>query len=231
VTYDPAFSYELATIIRTGIRRMYVDREDVFYYLTVLNESYPMPPKPAGVEEGILKGMYRLSRSADGKAQVHLFGSGSILNEALKAQQILHEQYEVGADVWSVTSFKELHRDGVEVERWNLLHPEEEPRVPYLSQCLLGAEGAFVMASDYLKALPNSVARWFPRVPVALGTDGFGRSDSRGALRDFFEVDARYYVLGALSDLSRQGRMPGGRVAAARSALEIDPEKIDPVVQ
>ena len=229
IAYDPAFSYELATIIRAGIRRMYVDQEDIFYYLTVLNESYPMPPMPEGAEDGILKGMYRLRESVADKAQVHLFGSGSILNEALKAQEILQEQYEVEADVWSITSFKELHRDGVETERWNLLHPEKESRVPYLSRCLQDEEGAFVVASDYMKALPNSVSRWFPRAPVALGTDGFGRSDGRDALRDFFEVDARYYVLGALGDLARQGKLSADRVSEARSALEIDPEKIDPL--
>ena len=187
-----------------------------------------MPPMPAGAEDGILKGMYRLNEAA-GKAQVHLFGSGSILNEALKAQDILRKDYEVAADVWSITSFKELHRDGVETERWNLLHPESEPRIPYLTRCLEHAEGSFVVASDYVKALPNSVARWFPRPPVALGTDGFGRSDGRGALRDFFEVDARYYVLGALGDLARQGKLAKARVLEARSALQIDPDKIDPL--
>ena len=229
VSYDPAFSYELAIIIRDGIRRMYVDQEDIFYYLTVLNESYSMPPMPEGAEEGILKGMYRLRESVADNPVVHLFGSGSILNEALKAQEILREQYEVEADVWSITSFKELHRDGIETERWNLLHPEKRPRVPYLTRCLQDEEGAFVVASDYMKALPNSVARWFPHPPVALGTDGFGRSDGRGALRDFFEVDARYYVLGALGDLAQQGKLSADRVSEARSALQIDPEKIDPL--
>ena len=230
ITYDPAFGYELAAIIRDGIRRMYVDQEDIFYYLTVHNESYKMPPSPDSVEDGILKGIYCLRRSTLGKkASAHLFGSGPILNEALKAQEQLEQEFEVATDVWSITSFKELHRDGVEVERWNMLHPDEDPKTPYLSRCLGGEEGTFVVASDFLKALPNSLSRWFPRVPVSLGTDGFGRSDSRGALRDFFEVDARYYLLGALSDLARQYKFSAERVADLRSTLNIHPDKINPV--
>ena len=231
VSYDPAFSWELALIIRDGIRRMYEKKEKVFYYLTVQNEPYPMPAMPRGAAEGILKGMYRFSKSSgkENRPRAHLFGGGAILNEAIRAGEILEEKYGVAVDVWSITSFKELHRDAVETERWNLLHPEAEPRKPYLRVCLDHAEGAFVVGSDYLKVLPNSLSRWFPHPPVALGTDGFGRSDSRWALRGFFEVDARFFVLGALRELGRQGVIPLARVQRAMDELEIDPEKSNPL--
>ena len=230
VAYDPAFAYELAVIIRAGIRRMYADQEDVFYYLTLLNETYLMPPMPAGVEKGILKGMYRYKKALNGNARAHLFGSGSILNEAVRAQEILAGDYEVAADVWSITSFKELYRDAVEAERLNMLHPEATPRVPYLAQCLQGTDGVFVVASDYLKALPNSIARWFPRPPIALGTDGFGRSDSRSSLRDFFEIDARFIAVATLSALARRGEINPERVREAMKELDLDPEKANPAV-
>ncbi len=228
--YDPAFAYELAVIIRAGIRRMYADQEDVFYYLTLLNETYPMPPMPAGVEKGILKGMYRYKKALKGDARAHLFSSGSILNEAVQAQEILAGDYGVAADVWSITSFKELYRDAVETERWNMLHPEAAPRVPYLAQCLRGTDGVFVVASDYLKALPNSIARWFPRPPIALGTDGFGRSDSRSSLRDFFEIDARFITVATLSALARRGGINPERVREAMKRLDLDPEKANPAI-
>jgi pyruvate dehydrogenase E1 component len=233
VTYDPAFSYEMAIIIRDGIHRMYTNQEDIFYYLTVENENYAMPPMPDGdgVKEGILKGMYRFRRSdkANLKFRAQLFGSGAILNEALKAQEILEERYDVAADVWSVTSYKELRRDGLEVERWNMLHPTEKPRAPYVSQCLAEAPGVLVAASDYVKALPDSISRWCPRPLLSLGTDGFGRSDSRQALRNFFEVDARYITLAALTALAREGEIAFDDVDEAMHDLEIDPAKPDPV--
>ena len=231
MAYDPAFGFELAVIIRDGIRRMYQEREDIFYYLTVENEPYPMPAMPAGAEEGILKGMYKLKATDKKRAKLRaqLFGSGAIINKALEAQQILADQYNVAADVWSITSFKQLHRDGLESERWNRMHPDQQPRSSYIESRLSGEKGVFVMASDYVKALPESVARWFPRPPVSLGTDGFGRSESREALRDFFEVDARYIALGALHQLAREGSIEVGVVAQAMSDLQIDPEKIDPI--
>ena len=233
VTYDPAFAYELAVIIRDGMHRMYSQQQDLFYYLTVANENYAMPPIPetSGVKQGILKGMYRFKSSDKPNARYHaqLFGSGAILNEVLKAQEILEDRYDVAADVWSVTSYKELRRDGLEAERWNMLHPTETPRVPYVSQCLAEAPGVLVAASDYVKALPDSIARWCPRPLLSLGTDGFGRSDSRRALRDFFEIDARYVTLAALTSLARDGELAFDDVEEAMHDLEIDPAKANPM--
>ncbi len=232
MAYDPAFAYEIAVIIRDGIRRMYEEQEDIFYYLTVENETYPMPPMPAGVEEGILKGMYRFKPSARKRAKLkaHLFGSGAILNKALEAQEILEQSYNVAADVWSITSFKELHRNGLETERWNRMHPGEAPRTSFIGECLNDQRGVFIIASDYVKALPESIARWFPRPPISLGTDGFGRSEGREALRDFFEVDARFIVLGALNALAQEGQLDCGVVKKAMKDLDIDPEKADPTL-
>ncbi len=229
--YDPAFGYEIAVIIREGIRRMYVEQEDIFYYLTVENDIYSMPEMPDGVEEGILKGMYKFKPSANQRAplKAHLFGSGAIINSVLKAQSILEEKYQVSADVWSITSYKALHRDGLDVERWNRLHPSEEPRFSYIEQCLAEERGVHVMASDYVKALPESIARWFPNPPVSLGTDGFGRSESREALRDHFEVDYRFIALGALSALAREGQIENDAVVQAMQDLKIDPAKPNPI--
>ncbi|MCC7260877.1 MAG: pyruvate dehydrogenase (acetyl-transferring), homodimeric type, partial [Candidatus Latescibacteria bacterium] len=231
LAYDPAFAFEIAVIVREGIRRMYEEREDILYYLTVGNEDYAMPAMPAGAEEGILRGLYRFKPTAKKKPKLkaHLFGSGAILNKALEAQEILERDYGVAADVWSITSFKQLYTDGTEVERWNRLHPGEEERVPYLSQCLKGESGVFVVASDYVKVLPESIARWFPKPPVALGTDGFGRSESREALRHFFEVDAAFIVLSALSALAEEGLVPVETVKKAIAELNIDPEKPNPI--
>ena len=234
ITYDPTFAYELAVIIREGIRRMYEAQESVFYYITVMNENYVMPPMPdeKHVKEGILKGMYRLRKSGKKRAKLraHLFGSGAILNEALKAQQILEERYQVATDVWSVTSYKQLYLDAINTERWNMLHPAEAPRLPYVAQCLQKEKGVFVAATDYVKALANSVAKWFPKPPVVLGTDGFGRSDTRGALRDFFEVDARHMVFATLGQLYQEQKIELSVLQKAMKELEINPEKPNPVV-
>jgi pyruvate dehydrogenase E1 component len=229
LSYDPAFAYELAVIIENGIRRMYHDRESVFYYLTVMNEQYAMPPMPQGARDGILKGMYLCRPHAGGKAKhrAQLLGSGAILLETLKAQEML-ESYGVGADVWSVTSYNELYRDAHAAERWNLLHPGETPRQPYVSQQLAGTSGVIVAASDYLKALPDWVARWMPRPMTSLGTDGFGRSDTRQALRNFFEVDARFITLAALAALARDGAIPSSVVDKAIKDMAIDPSKPNP---
>ena len=231
--YDPAFGYEIAVIIREGIRRMYVEQEDVFYYLTVENDIYAMPEMPDGVEEGILKGMYKFKPSAKKRARLkaHLFGSGAIINSALKAQSLLEEKYQVSADVWSITSYKALHRDALDAERWNRMHPGEKPRLSYIEQCLAKERGVYVMASDYVKALPESIARWFPNPPVSLGTDGFGRSETREALRDHFEVDYRFIALGALSALAREGQIECDVVAQAMQDLAIDPAKPNPIYQ
>jgi pyruvate dehydrogenase E1 component len=232
VAYDPAFAYEIAVIIREGIRRMYKEQDNVFYYITVGNEPYQMPPMPKGVKEGILKGLYRFKSAGKKKAKLRaqLLGSGAILPEVIKAQKLLTEKYDVAADVWSVTSYKELYRDGHAVERWNRLHPTAKPRVPYVTQCLGEAPGALVAASDYVKALPDSISRWCPRPLVALGTDGFGRSESRRDLRDFFEVDARSITLATLQELARQGQIKPAVVKKALKDLEINPDKLDPAI-
>jgi pyruvate dehydrogenase E1 component len=232
MAYDPAFAYEIGVIIQDGIKRMYVDEESVFYYLTVTNEPLPMPAMPPGkdVSDGILKGLYRFntSKKKDAKLKAQLFGSGTIMYEVLKAQQILEEKYGVAADVWSVTSYKQLYADGNECDRWNMLHPGETPRVPYVTQQLEDAEGVFVAASDYMKVLPESIAQWIPRPIVALGTDGFGRSENRVSLRDFFEVDAKHIVLATLTALARDKQLDRKILKAAVKELGINPEKPNP---
>jgi pyruvate dehydrogenase E1 component len=228
--YDPAFAYEIAVIIEDGIDRMYKKGEAKFYYITVMNEPYAMPPMPEGSRQGILKGMYRYKPASDGKSKLRaqLFGSGSILREVLKAQDILAEKYHVAADVWSVTSYKALYSDGIETERWNLLHPSDKPRVPYVTQCLAEAPGVLVAATDYLKALPHMVSPWMPRRLASLGTDGFGRSESRESLRNFFEVDARFITLATLHELLREGKIQASLVEKAIKDLAIDVDKADP---
>ncbi|WP_321366306.1 pyruvate dehydrogenase (acetyl-transferring), homodimeric type [uncultured Desulfuromusa sp.] len=230
--YDPAFAYELAVIVHEGLTRMYCHQEDLIYYLTVMNENYKMPamPKQKGVREGIIKGMYRFqSAQIKGKnSKVHLLGSGAILNEVIKAQNLLEADYGIAADVWSVTSYKELYQDAIDVERWNLLHPKGKPKKTYISQLLEKEEGVFVAASDYMKVLPASVSQWFPGPVHCLGTDGFGRSDSRSALRDFFEVDARYIVVAALSQLVATGEISKSVLSKAITNYKVDPEKLNP---
>jgi len=234
LSYDPAFAFEMAVIIQDGIRRMYGNGESVFYYLTVMNEPVEMPAMPAGdaVREGILKGLYHFKSTGKPKAKLRaqLLGSGSILPEVIKAQTMLEEKYNVGADVWSVTSYGELYRDGHAADRWNLLHPAEAPRVPYVTQTLGQAPGVFVAASDYLKVLPDAIDRWLPRKLVSLGTDGFGRSESRADLRNHFEVDARFIVVGTLSALMREGQVDAKVVQQAIADLGIDAEKKDPAI-
>jgi pyruvate dehydrogenase E1 component len=226
--YDPAYAYELAVIVQDGLRRMYQESEDLFYYLTVYNESYAQPPMPAGCREGILRGIYRLRSAAQGRASVQLFGSGPILREALRAQELLAERYGVAADVWSVTSYNQLRREALEVERWNRLHPGEPERRPYVVEALEGAEGPIIAATDYMKAVPDQVAPWLAGRLVALGTDGFGRSDNREHLRRHFEVNAEAIAAAALSRLSREGRLEPGKARQALSDLGIDAEKKDP---
>jgi len=232
LAYDPAFAYEIGVIIQDGIKRMYVDQESIFYYLTVTNEPLPMPAMPEGkdVAEGILKGIYRFRTSTkkDAKLRAQLFGSGTIMYEVLKAQQILEEKYGVAADVWSATSYKQLYRDGNDCDRWNMLHPGETPRVPFVSQALKDAPGVLVAASDYMKVLPESIAQWLPRPLVALGTDGFGRSESRTSLRDFFEVDAKHIVLATLTALLRDKQIKLDVLQKAVKDLGINPEKANP---
>jgi len=232
VSYDPAFAYELAVIIEDGIRRMYVEQESIFYYLTVMNEQYAMPAMPEGSREGILKGLYRFrATSKPGAAlRAQLFGSGAILTEVVKAQEILESKYDVGADVWSVTSYGQLYRDGHACERWNVLHPSQAPRVPYVTQCLANAPGVYIAASDYIKALPDSIDRWMPRTLTTLGTDGFGRSESRACLREFFEVDYRFVIVATLAALARDGKLDPSSVDQALKAHNISPEKVNPAI-
>jgi pyruvate dehydrogenase E1 component len=229
ISYDPAFAYELAVIIQDGIRRMYREQESIFYYLTVMNEQYEMPPMPDGAREGILKGMYRFSRAENSKAKLkaQLLGSGAILNQVIAAQKLL-EKYDVAADVWSVTSYQELYRDGHAVDRWNMLHPGETPKVPYVTSLLKDTAGVIVAASDYLKILPDSIDRWMPRKIRSLGTDGFGRSEDRADLRTFFEVDARFIALATLAELAQEGQLDRKVVAQAMKDFGIDPDKPNP---
>jgi len=231
ISYDPAYAFELAVIIQDGIRRMYHDQESIFYYLTVMNEQYAMPEMPPNSREGILKGMYRFKAAADSKAKLkaQLFGSGAILNEVVAAQEIL-QKYGVAADVWSVTSYGELYRDGHACERWNMLHPGAPPRVPYVTQCLKDAPGVFIAASDYCKVLPDSIDRWMPRKIRSLGTDGFGRSEDRAALREWFEVDSRFVVVATLSELLKEGQIDATVVEQAIKDLGINSDKPNPAV-
>jgi pyruvate dehydrogenase E1 component len=228
--YDPTFAYELAVIIQDGIERMYKNNEQLFYYITVMNETYKMPPMPDGVQEGILRGMYRFKKSDKPatKNRVNLFGSGAILNEVLRAQRILEDAYDIPVDVYSVTSYKQLYGDAIDCERWNLLHPGEEEKVPYVAQVLRDTQGVYVAASDYMKVLPASLARWMPGRFDFLGTDGFGRSSNRAGLRDFFEVDARYITLAALRALAREGHVKKSVVKDAIHDFGIDPKKANP---
>ena len=224
--YDPAYAYEIAVIIQEGLRKMYVEREDLIYYITVTNEKYPMPPMPGNVREGILKGMYRLQGSGEKKEKerVHLLGSGAILRESLKAREILEADYGISADVWSVTSYKQLYDDAIRTDR-NRIFPGEDQDPGYIQTCFPEEDHIFIAATDYVKALPLSVSQWFRGTFVALGTDGFGRSDNRDALRDFFEVDHKFIVLATLSTLARQGEIKDEKVQKALENLNIDPEK------
>ncbi|MFI5370688.1 MAG: pyruvate dehydrogenase (acetyl-transferring), homodimeric type [Candidatus Eisenbacteria bacterium] len=229
LAYDPAFAYEVALIVQDGLKRMYVDQQDVFYYLTLYNQDYPMPPMPSGCEEGVLRGMY-LYRSAvqQAKHRAQLFGSGVILLQAQRAQEILAERFDVAADVWSVTSYQQLRNDALACERWNRLHPAEPARVPYVTRTLEGTAGPVVASSDYMKSLPDLIAPWVRRPYVTLGTDGFGRSDTREALRRHFEIDAEHIVVATLWALQQQGAVTGGLVGKAIQDFGLDPDVIDP---
>jgi pyruvate dehydrogenase E1 component len=229
-SYDPAYAYEIAIIVQEGIRRMYQNGEDRFYYITLYNENYAMPEMPADLKpEGVLKGIYKFRGAAKGKAKIQLFGSGPILNEALRAQQILAEKYNVASDVWSVTSYNELRRDALEAERWNRLHPDQPARTPYILEALKGVETPIVAATDYMKAVPDQVAPWLAGRLETLGADGFGRSDNREYLRKHFEINAENIAGAALSRLARDGKFDGKKIKAAFADLGIDTEKIDPV--
>ncbi|CAN5813740.1 pyruvate dehydrogenase (acetyl-transferring), homodimeric type [soil metagenome] len=229
ISFDPAYAYELAVIIQDGIRRMYRDQESIFYYLTVMNEQYEMPAMPEGARDGILKGMYRFSTAPKGKAKARaqLLGSGTILNEVRAAAGLL-EKYGVAADIWSVTSYNELYREAHACDRWNMLHPGEPQKLSYVTQALKDTEGVIVAASDYLKVLPASIDRWMPRRVRSLGTDGFGRSEARKELREFFEIESRYIALATLAELAQTGGIEAKVVVQAMKDFGIDPNKKNP---
>jgi len=229
ISYDPTYAYELAVIIQEGLRRMIGEQENVFYYITCMNENYVHPPMPSGVEDGILKGMYLLQVGGQGQIRVQLMGSGTILREVLAAAELLSRDFGIPSDVWSVTSFNELRRDALATERWNQLHPEDAPRKSYLDNCLANRSGPYVAATDYMKIVPDQLQRWMPGRYITLGTDGYGRSDSRDALRQFFEVDERYIAVTALKALADDGVLDQKTVAQAIRKYGIDPDKPDPV--
>ena len=230
--YDPAYAYELAAIVRDGITRMYGDGEDVFYYITVYNENYPQAPKPKGADEGIIRGLYRFAEAPKvkkPKGKVRLVGSGSILQQVLEAQELLATRFDIAAEVYSATSFQQLRRDADAVERWNRLHPDQKPRVPYVSQVLGGDGGPIVVATDWIRQLPDLVTRWLPEPYLVLGTDGFGRSDTREALRDYFEIDAAHVAAAALTGLARTGAYDPKAAAAGIVELGVNPGAPDPL--
>ncbi len=230
MAYDPAYAYELAVIVHDGLKRMVERQENVFYYITCMNENYRHPPMPEGAEEGILRGAYRVREGGKGRVRVQLLGSGTILREALAAGRLLEEDFDISADVWSVTSFNGLRREGLEAERWNRLHPGEEPRTSYVRDCFCDCEGPFVAATDYMAAVPDQIRQWIPGRYVTLGTDGFGRSDGREALRRHFEVDRHQIVVAALDALAADGKIDRATVGRAIERYEIDPDKPDPVM-
>jgi len=233
VSYDPAFAYELAVIIQDGMRRMYVEQQNLFYYVTVMNENYAHPAMPKGAEEGIIKGMYLFREVGSGKREaekpaVQLLGSGTILREVIAAAELLQKDFGVAADIWSVTSFNELRRDGLDCERWNMLHPEANRRASYAEQCLAGRGGPVIAATDYIKAYADQIRPYIPGRYKVLGTDGFGRSDTRKKLRRFFEVDRCYIAVAALKALADEGTIKTGEVSKAIKLYQINPGKPNP---
>lgn len=228
--YDPAFAYEIAVIVREGIRRMFVEQRDEMFYFTMMNQLYPMPPMPDGVEEGIMKGMYLYKPSGkDTNGAVNIMGSGALVLEALRAQEMLEQQHGIAANVWSVTSYKQLYTDAISTHRWNMLHPRQKPRTSYLQNTLKDYTGVFVAVSDYCKVIPGSIVQWIPGNITILGTDGFGRSDDRTSLRRFFEVDAEHIVIAALQTLMQEKRVSPDIVQNAIQEYGINPEKSDPL--
>ncbi|MFQ5610284.1 MAG: pyruvate dehydrogenase (acetyl-transferring), homodimeric type, partial [Woeseiaceae bacterium] len=229
VAYDPAYAYELAVIIQDGLRRMYQQQEKIFYYITCMNENYVQPAMPPGVKDGILRGMYLLRTGSQGKLRAQLLGSGAILREVLAAADILEAEYGISTDVWSVTSFSELRREGMECDRWNMLHPTEPPRDAYVARSFVSRNGPFVAATDYMRIVADQIRPWVPGRYSVLGTDGYGRSDARQALREFFEVDRRHVVLATLKALQDEGGVDAQLVQDAIGKMGIDPDKPDPV--
>ena len=231
VAYDPTFSYEMAVIIQDGLRRMFKERQNIYYYITAMNENYPHPDMPKGVEEGILRGMYLLQKSTGKKqkAQVQLLGSGTILREVMAAAELLDKDFGVAADIWSVTSFTELRREGLDIERWNRLHPEETPKVSYVEQCLAQSNGPTIASTDYMASFADQIRPFISHRYVVLGTDGYGRSDTRKQLRKHFEVDRHWVVVTTLKALADEGTLPASKVTTAIKKYGINPEKPNPL--
>ncbi|QOJ09531.1 pyruvate dehydrogenase (acetyl-transferring), homodimeric type [Nitrosomonas sp. H1_AOB3] len=231
VSYDPTFAYELAVIMQDGLRRMYQEQEDVYYYITVMNENYPHPEMPKGAEQGILQGMYLFRNGGKQRSKLHvqLLGSGTILREVIAAAEILEKDYKVSADIWSVTSFNQLRREALAVSRYNLLHPDEPARLSYVETCLKDREGPVIASTDYMKIVADQIREFIPGRYFVLGTDGFGRSDTREKLRQFFEVDRHYVVIAALKALADEGKIPSSQVTKAIRTFAIDPDKPEPV--
>jgi pyruvate dehydrogenase E1 component len=232
VSYDPTYAYELAVIVQSGMRRMFVEQEDIYYYITLLNEGYPQPPMPAGVEDGIIQGAYLLKQSETTNQEsprAQLVASGAIMREALAAAELLAADFGVASDIWSATSLSELRRNGMAAERWNLLHPEDPPKVPYIQSLLAAHPGPVVVVTDYMKIVGDQIKPFLPdRTFIALGTDGFGRSDTREALREFFEVNRHFIALAALKLLADEGRIARSEVNRAMALYGIAPDKPDP---
>jgi pyruvate dehydrogenase E1 component len=230
VSYDPAFAYELVVIIHDGMKRMYENKENIFYYVTAMNENYVQPAMPEGAEEGIKKGIYLFSKGSRKKTRVQLFGAGTILREVIEAAELLENDFGIAADVWSVTSFNELRRDGIDCERWNMLHPSEKPRVSYIEQTMADTKGPIVAATDYMRSYAEQVRPYLgDRKYAVLGTDGYGRSDMRSQLRKFFEVNRHYVVVAALKALADSGEVKADVVTKAMNKYGVDPEKPNPV--
>jgi len=228
ISYDPTFAYELAVIIQEGLRRMVQNQEDVYYYITLMNENYTHPEMPKGIEAAILKGMYKFSESKAKGEKVQLLGSGVILREVIAAAELLEKDWSVSADVWSVTSFNELRKDGLDATRWNMLNPEKPQRISFVAESMKNAKGPIIASTDYMKAFAEQISPFVPNKYVVLGTDGYGRSDSREALRSFFEVDRYYVVLAALKALSDEGKLPAAKVAEAIKKYKLDANKPNP---
>jgi pyruvate dehydrogenase E1 component len=229
ISYDPTFAYEMAVIIHHGMKRMYEKQQDVYYYITAMNESYVQPALPKGAEKGILKGMYLLKNGGKKKRKVQLMGSGTILREVITAAMLLDKDWSVDSDIWSCPSFNELARDAQDIERWNRLHPLKDAKTPYITQQLKGHRGPAIAATDYITQYADQVRQWIPTAYTVLGTDGFGRSDTRANLRKFFEVNAHHIVVAALKALADEGALPAGKVDEAIKKYGIDADKSNPL--
>jgi pyruvate dehydrogenase E1 component len=228
--YDPTFAYEMAVIIHHGMKRMYVEQDNVFYYITAMNENYSHPDMPDGVEEGIIKGLYLFRKgNHKKKLRVNLMGSGTIFREVITAAELLENDFNVSADIWGVPSFIELRRDALDCERWNMLHPEAETKVPFISKVFENKHEPYIAATDYIRSYPDQVRQWIPDSYTVLGTDGYGRSDTRAALRRHFEVDRYYIVVAALKSLADQEKIPADTVTQAISKYEINAERNNPI--